>query len=105
MQSITESPLQVGSVCRFNGTLCVSSESDCVFRHTESKQAIEIIDSGFWDDLLDNVPCRIGGPLLYDDDASIVGSLERINDRVALVRVTELVVRRADKSYQFTRQV
>lgn len=105
MQSATESTMQVGNVCRYNGTLCVSSESDCLFRPAESKQPIEIIDSGFYDDLLDNVPCRIGGPLLYDDDASIVGTLERINDRLALVRVTEVEVRREGKNHQFTRDL
>jgi hypothetical protein len=103
MQSTTDITMQVGSVRRFNGTLCVSSESDCLFRHAESKQSIEVIDSGFFDDLLDNVPCRIGGPLLYDDDASIVGTLERINDRLALVRVSEILVRRENNSHQFTR--
>jgi len=103
MQSFTNNTSQSGSVSQLHGTLCVRSESECFFRLNEGNNPVEIVDKEFYEELLDNVPCRIGGALLYDDVASIVGTLEHIGDRLVLVHIAEVIVSRGDRTFQFSR--
>ena len=99
LENPTSLPLDVEYLMA--GTLKLGNEAWLVLRDDVGEHELPIRDPTVEHRLLHNVPCWVGGPLIYNDDVALIGRLEIEDGRLVVANVVSAQVRRNDETYEF----
>lgn len=87
----------------YKGTLFVTGDNNCwisIQKENNENEKIEIACDNLVDKLLDNVPCRLGGNYLYEEQSEISATLMQDGDKTVFGNLDRIRIVREDEEFE-----
>ncbi len=102
VRTILDSPVSIDEHATINGFLRVTGDGRCFLsdaEHDDNAAVLEIEDDRLYDNLIDSVPCMVGGQFLYDDRATVDAVLSCNEGVVVISTVNCVEIERREKKF------